>query len=128
MLRFPGRVLSSVSQPTAATLPRRDRLLIASCIATITVLAWIYLVYIERQMAGAMEHEEMMASMGMTMDMPWKIADVFLNFAMWVVMMIGMMAPSASPMLLLFAASRAGRGELGVPAATLAFGLGYVAV
>lgn len=70
----------------------------------------------------------MMAAMGMTMDMPWSAADVFFTFAMWVVMMIGMMVPSASPMLLLFAATRAGRGRRGVAPATLTFGLGYVAV
>ena len=70
----------------------------------------------------------MMAAMGMTMDMPWTAADVFFTFVMWAVMMVGMMAPSASPMLLLFAAARAGRGERGVSLATLTFGLGYVAV
>src|SRR5262249_26845204 len=40
----------------------------------------------------------------------------------------GMMAPSVSPMLLLFAAARAGRGNRGVSLATLTFGLGYIAV
>ena len=70
----------------------------------------------------------MMAAMGMTMDMPWSAADVFFTFAMWAVMMVGMMAPSASPMLLLFAAARAGRGEHGVSLATLTFGLGYIVV
>jgi hypothetical protein len=39
----------------------------------------------------------MMAAMGMTMDMPWSAADVFFTFAMWAVMMVGMMAPSALP-------------------------------
>lgn len=70
----------------------------------------------------------MMAAMGMTMDMPWSAADVFFTFAMWAVMMVGMMAPSASPMLMLFAAARAGRGKRGVSLATLVFGLGYIAV
>ena len=50
----------------------------------------------------------MMAAMGMTMEMRWTAADVFFTFAMWAVMMVGMMAPSASPMLLLFAAAQAG--------------------
>lgn len=70
----------------------------------------------------------MMAAMGMTMDMPWSAADVFFTFAMWAVMMVGMMAPSASPMLMLFAAARAGHGKRGVSLATLVFGLGYIAV
>jgi len=79
-------------------------------------------------MSADMDHDKMMAAMGMTMDMPWTAADVFFTFVMWAVMMVGMMAPSASPMLLLFAATRAGRGERGVSLATLTFGLGYIAV
>jgi hypothetical protein len=35
----------------------------------------------------------MMAAMGMTTDMPWHVADAFLTFAMWAVMMVGMMTP-----------------------------------
>jgi len=70
----------------------------------------------------------MMEAMGMTMDMPWSAADFFFTFAMWAVMMVGMMVPSASPMLLLFAAARAGRGKRCVSLATLTFGLGYIVV
>jgi predicted metal-binding membrane protein len=47
---------------------------------------------------------------------------------MWLVMMVGMMTPSASPMLLLFSASTVGRSARGVPVRTLAFGVGYAAV
>ena len=68
----------------------------------------------------------MMAAMGMAM--PWTVTDAFFTFAMWAVMMVGMMAPSASPMLLLFAGTRAGRANRGVSLTTLAFGLGYIAV
>ena len=64
----------------------------------------------------------------MTMDMPWTAADVWLTFAMWAVMMIGMMTGTAAPVLLLFAGARAGRGERGVPLAVLLFGLGYLTV
>ena len=62
------------------------------------------------------------------MDASWSAVDAFFTFAMWAVMMIGMMAPSAYPMLMLFAGARAGRGAHGVSLATLAFGLGYIAV
>ena len=70
----------------------------------------------------------MMAAMGMTMQMAWTSADAFFTFAMWVVMMIAMMAPAAAPILLLFAAARARRGERSVSPATAMFGLGYVVV
>jgi predicted metal-binding membrane protein len=75
-----------------------------------------------------MEHDTMMAQMGMRRDMSWTAADVFFTFAMWAVMMVGMMAGTAAPVLLLFAAARAGRGDRGVRLAVVMFGLGYVTV
>ncbi len=69
------------------------------------------------------------AAMGMSMmDMPWTMTDVFLTFAMWAIMMIGMMAGSAAPVLLLFAASRTKRAVPDVKSQVLMFGLGYLAV
>jgi predicted metal-binding membrane protein len=47
---------------------------------------------------------------------------------MWIVMMAGMMGPSAAPVLLLFGASRAKRPGFSAPVAVLMFGLGYLAV
>ena len=122
---FPGGVLNLAS---AAALSARDRLLIFSCIFLITALGWVYLIHLDHQMSSAMEHDRMMAAMGMTMRMAWTGADFFFTFAMWAVMMVGMMAPSATPMLLLFAGTRAGRGERGFSFTLLAFTLGYLVV
>jgi predicted metal-binding membrane protein len=122
----PGGTVST-SLP-AVEIPRRERILILGCIALVTVLAWAYLVHLDRQMSASMEYADAMAAMGMTMDAPWTAADGLFTFAMWAVMMVGMMAPSASPMFLLFAGARVGRGKSAVSLATLAFGLGYVAV
>jgi predicted metal-binding membrane protein len=120
--RFPGGVLN---WPTAAGLASRDRILISSCVVLITAMAWFYLIHLDRQMSASMEYEQKMAAMGMTMHQPWSAADALFTFAMWVVMMVGMMAASVMPMLLLFAGSNASRGEdlawLNVPI----FGLGY---
>ena len=66
--------------------------------------------------------------MGMTMDMPRTSADVFFTFAMWAVMMIGMMAGPATPMLLLFAGMQRTRVSGPVPMALPAFGLGDLTV
>jgi predicted metal-binding membrane protein len=109
-------------------LARRDRLVISSCLALITALAWSYLVYLDRQMSAAMAHDRMMAEMGMTMDMPWHAVDVVFTFAMWAVMMVGMMAPSAAPVLLLFAAIHRGHGGPHPPRVVFAFGAGYLLV
>jgi predicted metal-binding membrane protein len=118
-----------VHSPSAvAELPRRDRVLISTCLVVITGLAWAYLVHLDRQMSSSMEHDTMMAEMGMTMEMSWTAADVVFTFAMWTVMMVGMMAGTAAPVLLLFAAARAGRDERRVRLAVVTFGLGYVAV
>jgi predicted metal-binding membrane protein len=116
------------SAPSVAALSRRDRLLISTCLALITALAWGYLVLLDRRMSASMEHDTMMADMGMAMAMPWTAADVFFTFLMWTVMMVGMMAGTAAPVLLLFGAACAGRGERGVPLAVLMFGFGYLTV
>jgi predicted metal-binding membrane protein len=113
----------------AAGLSSRDRLLIWTCLAVVVGLAWAYLIYLDRRMAPEMEHHTMMASMGMTIEMPpWTAADVLFTFAMWVVMMIGMMVGTAAPVLLLFAGAHAGRGGRRVPWIVLVFGFGYVIV
>jgi len=117
-----------VSSPLDVEIPRRDRLLILGCIAVVTLSAWAYLVHLDRQMSADMKNASEMAAMGMSMDAPWTAADGLFTFAMWAVMMVGMMAPTASPMFLLYAGARAGRGESAVSLATLAFGLGYIAV
>ena len=114
----------------------RDRIVIWSCVALVTVLAWAYLVHLDREMASSMAHDRMMAEMGMAMDMPRTSVDVFFTFAMWAVMMVGMMAGAAAPTLLLFAGAQAGRGSPGVGygirpltrTVVPIFGLGYLAV
>lgn len=67
----------------------------------VIALAWLTLWH----MAGAMSASstEMMGMvMTSAMPMPWRMADFALTFSMWVVMMVGMMLPSAIPMILLY--------------------------
>lgn len=68
-----------------------------------------------------------MAKMGMPMGRPWTATDLCYTWVMWSVMMIGMMAPSASPVLLLYAGVQA-RCANGGRSAVLSFGLGYLFV
>lgn len=75
---------------------RHDRLIVVVGLAAAVALAWAYLAAgagIDMSMAG-MEMEPM----------PWSALDAAVMFAMWWVMMIAMMVPSASPMVLLFTA------------------------
>lgn len=101
------------------TLVRRDRLLVAAGLASITGLAWLYLL----NLAPGMEN------MAMPALRPWTATDFALTFVMWAVMMVAMMTPSAAPMILLHAAIIRKRPEPARPAqATAAFTAGYIAV
>jgi predicted metal-binding membrane protein len=107
---------------------RRDHALITSCIVLITALAWAYLVHLNRHMTSPIEGDTMMAAMGMVMNQPWGAGDLLLTFVMWAVMMVGMMAVPALPVLLLFAGMHARRVDRGVVPAVPSFGLGYLIV
>jgi predicted metal-binding membrane protein len=116
------------SHVLVAALPRRDRFFISACILAVTGLAWAYLIHLDRSMSASMAYDTAMEEMGMPMNQPWTTTDLFFTFAMWAVMMVGMMAGTAAPVLLLFANARAARGADGVQRAVLMFSLGYVAV
>lgn len=109
-------------------LPKRDRLLVWGCMFAIAALAWGYLIHLDRSMAP--DQDATMAGMGMAMPMPmpWTSANLLYTFAMWVVMMIGMMAPAAAPVMLVYAGLQRRRENRRLPATVLCFGLGYLAV
>ena len=86
-------------------LLRRDRAIVLASLLGLTVLAWLYLVDMALDMDMAMTGRGM-AGMGGAMTMapvPWDATYFTLMFAMWAIMMVGMMVPSAAPMILLFA-------------------------
>jgi predicted metal-binding membrane protein len=97
----------------------RQRVAIAAALAGLVVLSWYYLFVTAADMS---------AMAGMTMPMAPKGArDLVLLLAMWWIMMIGMMLPSAAPMILTFAAignRRRSRGQPYVP--TILFTAGYL--
>jgi predicted metal-binding membrane protein len=107
----------------------RDRLLISSVIALITVLAWAYLIHLGHGMSSDVEYKKAMAAMGMAVDTPWTSAEVLFAFAMWAVMMVGMMTPSATPVLvMLFGSAQVTIGRHSALQLVSIFGLGYLAV
>jgi predicted metal-binding membrane protein len=68
-----------------------------------------------------------LAAMGMAgMSMRWTATDAFLAFVMWTAMMIGMMTPSAAPVLMVFASSSRARRQPAI--AVVAFASGYLLV
>jgi predicted metal-binding membrane protein len=109
-------------------IPRRDQILIATCILLICAVAWAYLVHLNGQASSGHTSPTAMAGMAMSTDTAGGVAGVLLTFIMWSVMMVGMMAPSATPMLLLFATSQARRGARSAPTLTLLFAVGYLTI
>jgi predicted metal-binding membrane protein len=124
-LPSPGEARSPSPVPAPS---RRDRALIVGCIVVITALAWAYLVHLNREMTSPVESDTPMAGMTMVMDQPWGAGDLLLTFVMWTVMMVGMMAVSALPVLFLFAGMHAEQEDRGVVPAVPSFGLGYLVV
>jgi len=108
-------------------LLRRDRLLLILCLVLLCVLAWVHL----WNGAGMQEHGvTMQPGMSMPMEMAAPNAAGFLLvLAMWWVMMIAMMLPSATPAILLYervhAHARASDSERAT-ARTYLFAAGYL--
>jgi len=121
-------VHSPLTVADLSRLHRRDRVVISICLVLVIALAWAYLVHLGRQMSSSIDYDMRMAAMGMSVDRPWAAADVLYTFAMWTVMMVGMMAGTAAPVLFLFAAMQSGRRERGTRFAVLTFGIGYITV
>ncbi|MCZ6843816.1 MAG: DUF2182 domain-containing protein [SAR324 cluster bacterium] len=104
---------------------KRDRLVVLAGLAGVTVLAWVYLFVLAADMSG-MNMGGAMTSMQVK---PWSGLDFLLMFLMWAVMMIGMMVPSAAPMILLFALFARKKREENKPYVPVgAFASGYLIV
>lgn len=108
---------------------RLDRSVILLALLALSVLSWLWLISLGRGMSG----QDMASMPGMAMPMPmaspWTAATVGLTFAMWWVMMLGMMLPSAAPMILMFATvnrNKRASGQDFVPVSV--FTLGYLIV
>src|ERR1700749_2567386 len=92
---------------------RRDRLLIAGALGAIAALAWRYVLWLAADMdMGGMDmtgFRMIPAGLGLMAPAngPWGGIEFALVFVMWAVMMVGMMAPSVAPMILMYA--RVGR-------------------
>jgi predicted metal-binding membrane protein len=102
-----------------------DRIAIGGALFAITALAWAYLLLTPRtmQMAGM----TMPDSPGAVMSMSWSAPDFLLMFAMWTVMMIGMMTPSVAPMILLYGRVARQPGlDPGTFASSIWFAAGYL--
>lgn len=113
------------SLPLKWPLRTRDRFFITSSLAVVVALAWGYLYVLATNMP-AMSKMDVAMSAGIR---PWSLAESFLMFAMWVVMMVGMMVPTAMRAVLIYAGISHRAHAQGTPVApTYWFVTGYAVV
>ena len=132
-LRRGRQRLPQMTDSTLETVLRRDRWVIGGALGILVALAWSYVLWLARDMdMGGMDmtgFRMIPAGIGIMLPAsePWRAIEFVYVFLMWAVMMVGMMAPSAAPMILMYA--RVGRRwkEEGKPfAATGWFAAGYL--
>ena len=91
-----------------AAVLRRDRAIVVVCLVVLVLLAWVYIVWLADDMEmGGMDmtgFRMIPAGRGfmMSVDAPWRAIEFAFVFLMWAVMMIGMMTPSAAPLILIY--------------------------
>ena len=95
--------VASTALPGSGTiwprLPQRERLILLAALAAITALSWLYLVRMPMVPADLGAAGARLLSV-----LPPRLASIWLIFMMWSVMMVAMMLPSASSMILTYAA------------------------
>ncbi|MDQ6764676.1 MAG: DUF2182 domain-containing protein [Verrucomicrobiota bacterium] len=112
-----------------AALPRRERFLVGAGLLSVTLLAWAYLFRDAAGMGTATAAGCMRMQMAGPEFSAWPVATLPPLFAMWAIMMVAMMLPSALPMVLTFAAVARNRRRLGRPYVPVAiFVSGYLIV
>jgi predicted metal-binding membrane protein len=105
-----------------ASLLRGERAVVLLALIGVTAIAWLYLFVARQNMDMPMPGMDDTADMAMPFAAPWV-------FAMWWVMMLGMMLPSAAPMILTFAALERRKREREQPyVPTAMFVAGYLIV
>ena len=107
-----------------SSLPTRVTLGIIFSLASVTIICWVYLIMMVREMSTP-EY----LSMASLQIQHWSMGYFWMMFAMWSIMMVGMMLPSVAPMILIYAAVAKKASKQETPVAPIgAFTLGYLTV
>ena len=132
MRRSPGAVPSTPSNaadgvdqgPTLVeSALRHDRAPLAVLLILIPLACWWWIVVMARDMYGPMR-----GASAWMMTPSWDAPHVILLWAMWAVMMTGMMLPSASPTLVIYGAAARRRDGAGAARHVYALAAGYLVV
>lgn len=89
--------MSATRHTSLETVLRRDRALVLASLVGVAALASLYLVKLALRMAEGDTSLMGMGRMGAMDGTQWDGITFALMFVMWLVMMMGMMAPSATP-------------------------------
>ena len=122
--------ISAARTPTLTRM-RRDQVAVLAALAVITAAAWIYTVGQADQMAmrGMGGHGMVNTMHAMLTMQPWTLSEFSLRLAMWGVMMVAMMVPTAAPMTLVYAAvARKAAAQQSPLPPTFVFVAGYITV
>ncbi len=122
-----------MAEPMLEIILRRDRIIVAATLAALTALSWAYVLWLAAGMdMGSMEmtgFRMVPAGKGIMAPAPspWQAIEFVYVFAMWAVMMVGMMTPSAAPMILIYARVARQASAQGKPFAAAGwFAAGYL--
>jgi predicted metal-binding membrane protein len=104
---------------------RRDRLIVGLCLVAVVLVAWWWLAQSAGFASQMGSGGDAMAGM-MGGALVWSQAYLISAFAMWAIMMVAMMLPSAAPMILLF--TRFSQKTVHGTTKTLVFAMSYLIV
>jgi len=102
------------------TILKKNQLIIFSGIVIITLLSWWYSVIM------ALDINEVGITICAPLSTSWSLADFSFVFLMWVIMMIGMMIPTAAPMILMYSHIKFKKKRHTIFYSTTAFLSGYL--
>jgi predicted metal-binding membrane protein len=105
------------------SLLRGERVPVLVLLVLVPVASWTWIVIMARDMYGPMT-----GASAWMMTLHWDMRHLLLLWAMWAVMMTGMMLPSAAPLLLLYGAAARRSSPRTAARQTYALAAGYVAV
>lgn len=101
-----------------------QRLVVVSGIVAVTLLCWLWIAPMARDMYGPMTGPS-----AWMMTSEWDARHLFLLWSMWAVMMAAMMLPSAIPLLVLYdGALRKRSGAAHIPSHVYAMAAGYLLI
>ena len=83
-------------------MERRERWIVISGLTVVVLFAWVYLFYLSSWMSQSAMNMGVGMKVALSASMPWSRNELLLTFLMWVVMMAGMMIPSAMPTVMIF--------------------------